>query len=73
MINIYDSPSEIRTTDSVYWIIYNKSTLKLMVDPINCSGITSSPHTMVVFDTPEECMDYIMEHELISIDVDTVE
>ena len=70
MIYIYNKPNKIQTDDLKYWIIYNKNTSTLILEPIHCSGITSSPYTMVVFDTEEECMNYILENNLTSDNIE---
>jgi hypothetical protein len=48
-------PNEVETTADQWWFIYDESALTLVIPPQQCSGRTSSPHTMVICDTEEEC------------------
>ena len=47
-----------------WWFVFDPKTLLLLFPPQQCSGKTSSPHTLVVFTTLEECEDYISTNNL---------
>ena len=64
MINIYTQPKNLLTTENDWWFIFSEDK-HIVVEPLQCSGGTSSPHTMVVADTFEECEEYIEEHNLV--------
>jgi len=57
-------PSEVQTTDQDWWMIYNSDTKELVVNPQQCSGLTSSPFTMVVSDNKEELEQYIIYNQI---------
>ena len=59
------SPKEIYTTEQEWWMVYDADTKDIVVEPIQCSGNTSSPLTMVVADTKEELEEYITENGLV--------
>jgi hypothetical protein len=46
-------------------MIYDAISKQIVVEPMQCSGYTSSPLTIVVADTKEECDQYIADNELI--------
>jgi hypothetical protein len=50
-----NQPNEVETTADEWWFIYDESALTLVIPPQQCSGRTSSPHTMVICDTEEVC------------------
>jgi hypothetical protein len=50
-----NQPNEVETVADEWWFIYDEFTLTLVIPPQQCSGRTSSPHTMVICDTEEEC------------------
>jgi hypothetical protein len=65
MTNIIQSPDQHYTNQIEWWMIYDNNTKKIIIDPQQCSGFTSSPHTMAVFDTFEEIQEYIEDENLI--------
>ncbi len=65
MIIVHTQPSNLLTTENEWWFIFSEDK-HIVVEPLQCSGGTSSPHTMVVADTLEELEQYITENELIS-------
>lgn len=69
MITTYTQPQNIETSEIDWWFLYDSENV-ILISPDQCTGITSSPHTMVVADTFEECAQYITDHELISQDND---
>jgi hypothetical protein len=54
-MQIIKQPNEVETAPEQWWFIYDESALTLVLPPMQCSGRTSSPHTMVVCETEEEC------------------
>ena len=56
---------EVYTTDQNWWMIYDANTEQVAVEPMQCSGCTSAPLTMVIADTKEELEQYIADNELI--------
>lgn len=76
MIKIYSSqisteevipfPDQVHTTDENWWMIYDATTKQITVEPMQCSGYTSSPLTMVIADTEEELEQYIKDNGLIT-------
>ena len=65
MINIHTQPNNLLTTENDWWFIFSEDK-HIVVEPLQCSGGTTSPHTMVVADTLKELEQYIIENELIS-------
>jgi hypothetical protein len=65
MKKIIESPDQHYTNQTEWWMIYDNNTKKIIIDSQQCSGFTSSPHTMVVFDTLEEIQEYIEDENLI--------
>ena len=63
--DIIPFPQQIETTEQDWWMIYDVETLDVVVKPQQCSGLTSSPLTMVVADTEEELEQYIIDNDLI--------
>ena len=57
--------NNIETTQEQWWILYNDETKIVIVNPLQCSGYTSSPNVMVIADTEEEILAYIEENDLI--------
>jgi len=57
-------PDEVHTTELDWWMIYDADTKVITIQPIQCSGYTSSPLTMVIADTEEELEQYIADHAL---------
>jgi hypothetical protein len=62
---VIPSPSEIQTTEQDWWMVYDADTKEIAVEPLQCSGYTSSPLTMVIADTEEELNQYISENNLL--------
>jgi len=57
-------PDEVHTTEQDWWMIYNADTKLITIEPLQCSGYTSSPFTMVISDRKEELDQYIADHGL---------
>ena len=58
-------PDEVHTTDQEWWMIYDADTKVIVIEPLQCSGYTSSPFTMVVADAKEELDQYIVDNKLL--------
>lgn len=56
---------ELHTIELNWWMIYNADTKVIIIEPLQCSGYTSSPFTMVVADTKEELDQYIIDNKLL--------
>lgn len=75
MIKIYSSqisteeviplPQEVHTTEQDWWMVYDAATKQILVEPMQCSGYTSGPLTMVIADSKEELEQYIINNNLI--------
>jgi len=65
--------SNIETTQEQWWITYNSETKIILqgpFGPFQCSGYTSSPHTMVIADTEAEVLEFIEQEGLTLEDTD---
>jgi hypothetical protein len=58
-------PSEVETTEKDWWMIYDADTKVIAIEPLQCSGYTSGPLTMVISDTKEELDQYIIDNKLL--------
>ena len=63
-MNTINNPQNFLTNDDQWWIIYDSLTKKILVEPQQCSGYTSSPFTIAVADSKEELEQYILDNEL---------
>jgi hypothetical protein len=61
MINVYEQPVNVITTSEQWWFIVNNNK-GIIESPVQSFGATSSPYTMIVADTLEECEQYIIDH-----------
>lgn len=59
------SPDDVHTTEQEWWFVYDSTVNQITLSPLQCSGYTSSPLTMVVADTKEELEQYIIDNNLI--------
>jgi hypothetical protein len=64
-MNIINNPENFLTNEDQWWMIYEAETKKIMIEPQQCSGYTSSPLTMVISDSKEELEQYIMSADFI--------
>jgi hypothetical protein len=62
MITEINNPSNVVTNESVWWFIFDNSNKTIIIDPMQCCGITSSPFTMVIADTKEEADQFISDN-----------
>ena len=65
-MNTINNPQNFLTTEDQWWMIHNAETKKIIIEPHQCSGYTSSPFTMVIGDTKEELEQYILENFIVS-------
>lgn len=59
-------PGDFNVSDSQWWFLYDEATKKVIIGPRISSGKISSPHTLVVADTQEECENFISNNDLIN-------
>lgn len=64
MINIYAHPNNVETAKNDWWFMFNENK-NIIIEPFQCSGYTSGPHTMVVAHTLEELEKYIDDNNII--------
>ena len=65
MINTIERPENFQTDGSIWWLIYDSTNSNIVVEPNQCSGLTSSPFTMVTSDSLDELLQYISDNGLI--------
>lgn len=63
-MQVIPQPVNILTNQDQWWFIYNSETSLILQPPIQCSGKTSSPHTMIITDTEAESEEYIIQNNL---------
>lgn len=64
MINIHTQPDNLHVDEEAWWLIFDVEK-NIIIEPIQCSGLASTPHTMVVADTAKELEHYIDDNNLI--------
>ena len=62
--------NNIETSETDWWMLYDESTQIVSTGPMRCSGITASPHIMVIADTEEEVLEFIEQEGLTLEDID---
>lgn len=62
---IHNSPTNIQTTETDWWFLFDSESLKIVTEPQQCSGYTTSPYNMFVADSLEECEEYIKDNGII--------
>lgn len=67
-MNVYKDPKNVETNQDQWWFVYEEPSKNVIVEPQQCSGYTSGPHTMVIADTKEECDQYIADNNLIHLE-----
>ena len=65
--------NNIETSETDWWMLYDESTQIVSTGPMRCSGITASPHIMVIADTEEEVLEFIEQEGLTLEDTDHTE
>jgi len=50
-----NNPQNYITNNTDWWYIVDEDSNSIVVPPIQCSGITSSPFTLVICGSIEEC------------------
>ena len=63
-MNIINNPQNFLTAEDQWWMVFESETKKILVEPQQCSGYTSSPFTLAVADSKEELEQYILDNEL---------
>jgi hypothetical protein len=63
--DVIENVTNIITTETDWWMIYDADTNEVIIPPQQCLGETSSPYTMVISDTEEELNQFIVENGLI--------
>jgi len=69
-MNIIDKPENFLTNGQEWWMIFESETRKIIVPPNQCSGYTSSPFTMIVANSKEECDQFIIDSNLFIANFD---
>jgi hypothetical protein len=64
MINIHTQPNNLQVDEEVWWLIFDTEK-NIILGPMQCSGLASSPYTMVVANNSEELDQYIIDNDLI--------
>ena len=62
---IHNSPENIQTVETDWWFLFDSESLKIVTEPQQCSGYTTSPYSMFVADSLEECEEYIEDNGII--------
>lgn len=65
--------NNIETSETDWWMLYNESTQIVYTSPMQCIGITASPHIMVIADTEAEVLEFIEQEGLTLEDTDHTE
>jgi hypothetical protein len=63
-MNIIKNPENFSTNESDWWFIFDEDTNTLIVPVIQCSGSTSSPYTLAIGSSEEECINYTEENNI---------
>jgi hypothetical protein len=63
--DVIENVTNIITTETDWWMIYDADTNEVIIPPQQCLGETSSPYTMVIADIKEELNQYIADNGLI--------
>ena len=65
MINVIQQPNDFQTDSNIWWLIYDSTNLNIVFGPIQSSGKTGSPLTIVTTYLREELDQYITDNNLI--------
>lgn len=65
MIQKITDVGNIEVSQEQWWMLYDDETKILIECPLQCSGVTTSPHIMVIANSEEELLTYIEENGLI--------
>ena len=55
--------TNIKTAETDWWFVFQGS--DIIIPPMQCSGVTSTPYSMCICGTYEECMRYIANNGLV--------
>ncbi len=55
-------PLDYQASEQLWWFVHDQT--NVITGPLQCSGKISSPHTLVVCETVEECNTYILQNNL---------
>jgi hypothetical protein len=55
-------PLDYEASELVWWFVHDGT--NVITGPLQCSGKISSPHTLVVCETQEECDAFILQNNL---------
>jgi hypothetical protein len=58
------APGNFNLTENQWWFIFNDASKLVIVKPRQGVGKISSPHTLVICDTKEDCESFITENNL---------
>jgi hypothetical protein len=56
---IHNSPTNTQTLETDWWFLFDSESLKMVTEPQQCVGYTTSPYNMFIADSLEECEKYI--------------
>jgi hypothetical protein len=65
-----NNPQNYITNDADWWYIVDEVSNSIVVPPIQCSGNTSSPFTLVLCESKEECNSIIESNNTMKKTVD---
>ena len=65
MTQVFQQPDNIYTNQAQWWFVYDASSNKITIAPLQSCGYISGPLTLVIADTKEELKQYIADHGLI--------
>lgn len=66
-MNIINNPRNYNTSESDWWFVFDEEINTIVVPVIQCSGNTTSPYTLVIGTSEEECNNYIEENNIKQI------
>jgi hypothetical protein len=72
-MNIIDTPQEYHTTVEQWWFVYDKVTNELISPPMQCEGYTSSPFSLGIGSSEEDCFQYIKNLQINTDNFDFIE
>lgn len=61
--------TEYETDGIVWWLVFDPVDQKLIIEPQQCSGKTSTPYNIFVGNTKEECDSFISENNLSTVNI----
>lgn len=65
-MNTINNPQEFFTSQNQWWFVFDSNSSTLISPPMQCEGFTTSPFTLCVSDSEEECWNYIRNISLSS-------